>query len=95
MPCIPKGLNSGKYVGCMTEQSIIGKKWENSPEKGDLLLALHGTGMGRWEGSQKEVEGICRMVVPGWMLSGSTVILPVFREARVIASWVSTHGKPT
>lgn len=42
----------------MPEQSITGEKnWENSPEKGDLLLVLHGDGMGRWEGSQGEIRG--------------------------------------
>lgn len=84
VPGIPKGMNCGMYVGPMTEQSITGNIWENSPEKGDLLLVLHGTGMGRWEGSQEEVESICRMVVPGWMLSGNTVILIVSRESMVM-----------
>lgn len=46
----------------------------------------------------RDYGGICRMVVPGWMLktmSGSTVILTVSREAGVMPpGWALTENSP-
>ena len=45
----------------------------------------------------RDYRGICRMIVPGWMLrtSGSIVILAVSREARVMPpGWALTENPP-
>lgn len=50
-PCLqPHGAEVWHTCGAYGRTEHHRKKWENSPEKRDLLLELHGAGMGRESG---------------------------------------------
>lgn len=51
-PCLQsQGAKHWPICGAHVRAEHHREKWEDSPEKGDLLLVLHRAGMGRWEGS--------------------------------------------
>jgi len=49
----PQGAELCGHMWGICQNRALGEKRENSFEKGELLLALHGVGMGRLEGGEQ------------------------------------------
>lgn len=60
-PCLqPQGAELWHICEAYDSTEHHREKWENNPEKGNLLLMLHGAWMGRWEGSQGVEKSKCQ-----------------------------------